>query len=75
MDAAEELDIVIVGAGICGLATALALHRYFAFSSAKLRKQINRSRLRVFSDGKRMKRSSSENFVTINNVLIIFISF
>ncbi|GMN66389.1 hypothetical protein TIFTF001_035455 [Ficus carica] len=25
MDAAEELDIVIVGAGICGLATALAL--------------------------------------------------
>ncbi|EXC30732.1 hypothetical protein L484_027907 [Morus notabilis] len=27
MDAAEELDIVIVGAGICGLATALALHR------------------------------------------------
>ncbi|GMN21951.1 hypothetical protein TIFTF001_045579 [Ficus carica] len=27
MDAAEELDIVIVGAGICGLTTALALHR------------------------------------------------
>lgn len=24
---AEQLDIVIVGAGICGLATALALHR------------------------------------------------
>ncbi|EXC30730.1 3-hydroxybenzoate 6-hydroxylase 1 [Morus notabilis] len=27
MEAAEEIDIVIVGAGICGLATALALHR------------------------------------------------
>ncbi|PON78968.1 FAD-binding domain containing protein [Parasponia andersonii] len=28
MDAAEEIiDIAIVGAGICGLATALALHR------------------------------------------------
>lgn len=27
MAAVEEIDIVIVGGGICGLATALALHR------------------------------------------------
>lgn len=26
----EEIDIVIVGAGICGLATALALHRFLS---------------------------------------------
>ncbi|XP_050236584.1 monooxygenase 1-like isoform X2 [Mercurialis annua] len=28
MDAIEEVEIVIVGGGICGLATALALHRF-----------------------------------------------
>lgn len=27
----EEIDTVIVGAGICGLATALALHRFLSF--------------------------------------------
>eukprot|EP00257_Ricinus_communis_P025051 XP_025012465.1 monooxygenase 1 [Ricinus communis] len=27
MDANEEVELVIVGGGICGLATALALHR------------------------------------------------
>lgn len=28
----EEIDVVIVGAGICGLATALALHRFLLLS-------------------------------------------
>ena len=27
MEVVEEMEIVIVGGGICGLATALALHR------------------------------------------------
>jgi len=33
MDEMEEIEIVIVGGGICGLATALALHRYCLFPS------------------------------------------
>jgi NADH dehydrogenase FAD-containing subunit len=28
MEGVEEMEIVIVGGGICGLATALALHRF-----------------------------------------------
>lgn len=28
MDQVEEMEIIIVGGGICGLATALALHRF-----------------------------------------------
>lgn len=32
MEVAEEIEIAIIGGGICGLATALALHRYFDFS-------------------------------------------
>jgi thioredoxin reductase len=28
MDKVEEIEIIISGGGICGLATALALHRF-----------------------------------------------
>lgn len=33
MEKNEEEKIVIVGGGICGLATALALHRFISLSS------------------------------------------
>ena len=72
MDTAEELDIGIVGAGICGLTTALALHRYLFLFLFAWQKQIDHhwSAIYALSVMEKKEGFAVERFATENNFLM-----